>query len=88
MQDEAIFSRAAQDGWTIISADTDFATLLVLRNDSKPSVILLREGVSHRAESQAELLLANMPVIAPHLESGSVVVFDGARVRVRALPIS
>lgn len=87
-EDEVIFSRAARDGWTIISADTDFATLLALRNDTKPSVILLRQGVSHRAESQAELLLANMSVIAPHLESGSVVVFDGARIRVRALPIS
>lgn len=62
--------------------------MLALRSETKPSVILLREGVSHRAEDQAELLLANMPVIQAHLESGAVVVFDGTRVRVRALPIA
>lgn len=87
-EDEVIFLRAAQDGRTIISADTDFATMLALRSQTKPSVILLRVGVSHRAEDQAELLVANMPVIQAHLESGAVIVFDGTRVRVRTLPIS
>jgi predicted nuclease of predicted toxin-antitoxin system len=87
-EDEVIFLRAAQEGRTIISADTDFATLLALRKETKPSVILFREGVSHQAESQAALLLANMPAIQSHLESGAVIVFDGTRMRVRALPIS
>jgi predicted nuclease of predicted toxin-antitoxin system len=59
-EDEAILVRAAQDGRIVISADIDFATLLALRQDSKPSVVLFREGVSHRPAKQAGYLLAKL----------------------------
>jgi predicted nuclease of predicted toxin-antitoxin system len=35
---------------------------------------------------QVEVVLTNLQTIAPHLEEGSVVVFDRARVRIRRLP--
>jgi predicted nuclease of predicted toxin-antitoxin system len=37
--DEAIFDRAALEGRTVVSADTDFGTLLALRQESRPSLL-------------------------------------------------
>lgn len=71
---------------SLISADTDFATLLALQQEKKPSLILLRR-VSHRPADQASLLLANLPQIEKWLEAGSMVTFDRARIRVRLLPL-
>ena len=50
--DETIFDRAALEGRTLVSADTDFGTLLAMRNSTAPSVVLFRHGAP-RVNEQA-----------------------------------
>jgi predicted nuclease of predicted toxin-antitoxin system len=85
--DSIIVARAAQEGRVLVSADTDFATLLALSEDTKPSIILFRRDTGRSPFRQLELLLANLSAISEAVEGGSIVVFEEVRLRIRRLPI-
>jgi predicted nuclease of predicted toxin-antitoxin system len=85
--DETVFARAASDDRVIVSADTDFGTLLATTERSKPSVILFRRETRRSPGKQAELLLANLAAIEEAAIAGSIIVFDETRIRIRRLPI-
>jgi predicted nuclease of predicted toxin-antitoxin system len=85
--DEEIFERAKNEDRIIVSADTDFATLVALRAEARPSLILFRQVRNRRPEQQARVLLANLPATEEPLQVGCVVVLEDARIRIRRLPV-
>lgn len=85
--DLEIFRQASRERRILISADTDFGTLLALRQETSPSVVLLRRASPRRPEAQITLLSANLPSVTEALERGSIVVFEATRLRIHALPI-
>ncbi|KJU81830.1 hypothetical protein MBAV_005976, partial [Candidatus Magnetobacterium bavaricum] len=83
-----ILAKAVSDDRIIVSADTDFGTLLALRGQRRPSVILFRRSTQRHPDMQLRLLLSNLSAIENSLEEGSIIVFEQARIRIRYLPIS
>jgi predicted nuclease of predicted toxin-antitoxin system len=74
--DAAIFDQAAFEDRVVHSADSDFGTLLALRKESKPSVMLFRGTTPRRPASQAALLLANLPQVEADLLAGAIVIIN------------
>lgn len=85
--DEEIMVLAEREERIIVSADTDFGTLLALRSKRKPSFVLLRRQHDTTPDKTASLLISLLPNIESDLESGSVVVITDNRLRIRPLPV-
>ena len=85
--DEALFELAAREDRILLSEDTDFGTLLALRESAKPSVILFRHMPNRSAVSLTSILLTNLDAVEADLTTGAIVVFEANRIRVRRLPI-
>jgi predicted nuclease of predicted toxin-antitoxin system len=85
--DQAIADLAVTEDRVVVSADTDFGTLLAASGAERPSVLLVRLRSPRRAEALAGVIVANLDGVAGDLEAGAVVVLEDERVRVRRLPL-
>jgi len=86
--DVALFELAAREDRILLSEDTDFGTLLALRESARPSVVLFRNMPDRRAVSLTSILLTNLDAVKADLTTGAIVVFEASRIRVRRLPIA
>jgi len=85
--DEEIFNFAQKEERIIVSADTDFGTIIALRNEQFPSVIIFRRTRNRKPIEQVSLLLSNLGQIVDSLKKGSIVIIEDTRIRIRNLPI-
>ena len=85
--DSEVVDLAEREDRIVVSADTDFGTILTLRDVAHPSFILFRGDVERRPEQQATVLLNTLPQLQSALESGAIVVLTGTRIRIRSLPV-
>jgi predicted nuclease of predicted toxin-antitoxin system len=85
--DAVVFAVAKEQDRILVSADTDFGMLLAQREESKPSVILFRGDITRDPHKQVAVLADNLAAITDELTTGSIVVFDGRRIRIRKLPL-
>ena len=79
--------RAEAENRILLSADTDFGTILSNRGSIKPSVVLFRRKSGRQPQTQLSLLLQNLPAVEDELEKGSILVIEDSRIRIRSLPI-
>ncbi|WP_406067507.1 DUF5615 family PIN-like protein [Micromonospora sp. NBC_01638] len=85
--DEKVMAKALADRSVLISADTDFGTLLAASRAPGPSILLVRRISSRRADQVVSIILANLPPVLDDLQRGAIVVLGEDSVRVRSLPI-
>jgi predicted nuclease of predicted toxin-antitoxin system len=85
--DVVISDFAIDRGLVIVSADSDFATMLALGRGTAPSLVLFRSADMLTPPEQGGVLAANLPAVAEDLEAGAVVTIARGHLRVRRLPL-
>jgi predicted nuclease of predicted toxin-antitoxin system len=85
--DASIMALAVETDRVVVSADTDFGTLLAATRATRPSFVLVRRIAGRRAAELAALIATNIPAVVDDLTEGAVVVIGESSLRIRRLPI-
>lgn len=85
--DTAVLALAVETRRVLVSADSDFGTLLARSNATSPSFVLVRRVIGRRVPELASVIIENLPLVEDDLEAGAVVVLGDASLRIRRLPI-
>lgn len=85
--DKEILDFAATENLVIVTADSDFASMLALSGASRPSVVQLRGVAELTPVVHLRLLIDNLEAVTGDLEHGAVVSLSPVRLAVRRLPI-
>lgn len=85
--DDVVLERARAEGRVLISADTDFGTLLARTQATSPSFPPTCRAAGRRVTDQAALILDNVVSVEDDLRAGAVVVLGEETLRIRRLPI-
>lgn len=85
--DEAIIRYARDHGFSIVTLDADFHSLLALSGAKGPSVIRIRiQGL--KGQEVASLISTVLDRLPHEIESGGIVTVTPDSIRLRRLPIS
>ena len=85
--DSEVLDRAAAETRVLVSADTDFGTLLARSGAKAPSILLMRRLVGRSAADQATIIVANLAAVCEDLQAGAIVVLTDEWIRIRRLPL-
>lgn len=85
--DHVILNYARNEGMVIVTADSDFATMLALAGAEGPSVVHLRHVAELPPAAHLQLLVDNLPSVAADLDGGAIISLSPTRLAVRHLPI-
>ena len=85
--DPSVLALAVETLRVLVSADSDFGTLLARTKATSPSFVLVRRLVGRRVPELAAVIIENLPLVEDDLEAGAVVVLGEAKLRIRRLPI-
>jgi len=73
--DTEVLALAVETGRVVVSADTDFGTLLASTQATSPSFVLVRRVAGRRVAELGAVIIDNLPVVEEELAAGAVVVF-------------
>ena len=84
--DSEILQKALDDGFTIVTLDSDFHTLLATNNSHKPSLIRIRiEGL--RSKELTEIIDTVLESAQDEIVNGAAVSVDDKGIRIHNLPL-
>jgi predicted nuclease of predicted toxin-antitoxin system len=82
--DEEIIEFAKENGYTILTEDLDFGTILFYTQEIEPCVIILRVGNLNTTEINKLIEKTLGQILA---EENSIIIVERTRIRIKKLPI-